>query len=1154
MDIGSLKWGRELASNKYFGSTQLAEIDGKQYVVRRIDHFKNAPERTAALRKTLDLQIVLAGSRDIEGIVLFRERTEYQGELLYLRDFVEGETLADLLKKEPYMEPRRAAELIVKIARVVGSAHENPQGVVMIHGDLKPENIVIRGDSVSIIDWDTMRIRNAVNKELLGGPTIDLEALVGTPYYMAPEQFENDGKITPQIDVYALGVIFYRMLTGKTPFDDLSLMEIMNQKKTVSNNLQGPGVTPEFAELICKTLHPDRNQRTASVADFIQDVQSARMVMEDDITPPPDPGSTTGGVPVFPGPLPPDGCNLVLVGGSGSGKTVLAAGLSASSAGDFQVQPMGDETQNFCLNACALMKTGGFPAHNNNNPVVTTLRFRLSSCGKNADISFREYAGEALKSVNYFTDFLQQPDGVLLLLNPSLVEINKPRIRDEQIQLLKNCIEYLNSLPSPPPVALVVTAADRLETDLKERVGEFQELETQVFDFLKSRKRLQSASFRVSVTGQLATQSQAALNPDGVREPFIWLLEQQEKRRRYGLLRKCCRIAAMAGAALLLALAGRGFYEWHLNREFDQSVAQVEQDFEGKTKIDKLAESAANYRPVDRKSGSRTGNLAGVKKRFFLFPFLRRSFDRSLDKLEERIDQENHGYFTKRLDKTCSDETILSPNFDSKLKDDFSQWSPLTQGAQKQALQTRMDKELPPAKERHDFYMIEQQLDDIIKNKWGTKKSLEKVGERMGELPPSEQTKLTAEERTKNDRKVAQRKKEALMTVKDMLLAKLREAETQCTELPEQFAKFHRQWRSCYRDWDPESADISVRELKAAETNYVTALCVRYEKDQLDTPKKIDPKFQNQIKNSLIPEAKQLDLEFGKGLENLVKNSISLTETKWDNKRKAVIHSFIENNRSVNASAKNVLKNLDELCNPRNGDIGEKENPYLGDAVRFALDTVRQEASAFLNRVKNRDIESRSFREMSNLCNAVVRYKKFYPEAPIVNWAKEYDQWFEKNRDVEVKFDKPEARVSDYSPLKQPYFNLIVYKHNKKEIARYEADGWSCDCFDYEFKPMRHEFKEIPLPNKIIMKLNDKLDLYWSVFDCQGVFKKDKLINSISKTIYPGLEEVQSEYSSSGAWSSNGIGNIHIRPNITIKGTPFDAWISAHPLPEVNAK
>lgn len=191
-------------------------------------------------------------------------------------EFVNGESLHDVLAREKALSPARAIEIMAPICAGVAAAHR--QGIV--HRDLKPLNVMFQQDlpineAIKILDFGLAKIKSG---ELLGSfVQAQTTGLMGSPYYMAPEQWADE-EPDAQADVYALGVLFFQMLAGDVPFKGNSFPAIM--KKHVSEmppsfsdyNVQVP---PQIEAVVRHALEKDRYNRTKSVEDFIHELRGA---------------------------------------------------------------------------------------------------------------------------------------------------------------------------------------------------------------------------------------------------------------------------------------------------------------------------------------------------------------------------------------------------------------------------------------------------------------------------------------------------------------------------------------------------------------------------------------------------------------------------------------------------------------------------------------------------------------------------------------------------------------------------------------------------------------------------------------------------------------------------------------------------------------
>ncbi|MDQ3800194.1 MAG: SUMF1/EgtB/PvdO family nonheme iron enzyme [Acidobacteriota bacterium] len=201
-----------------------------------------------------------------------------QGTMPFLvMEYVEGESLHDLLAREKRLSPERAAELMSAIAGGVGAAHR--QGIV--HRDLKPLNIMIckdkssMADAVKILDFGLAKIKSG---ELLGSfIQAQTTGLMGSPYYMAPEQWADE-EPDAQADIYSLGVMLFQMLAGDVPFKGSSIPAIM--KKHLSDPPPsfaefGVQIAPQVELAVRHSLEKDRSRRTQTVEQMVEELRSA---------------------------------------------------------------------------------------------------------------------------------------------------------------------------------------------------------------------------------------------------------------------------------------------------------------------------------------------------------------------------------------------------------------------------------------------------------------------------------------------------------------------------------------------------------------------------------------------------------------------------------------------------------------------------------------------------------------------------------------------------------------------------------------------------------------------------------------------------------------------------------------------------------------
>jgi predicted Ser/Thr protein kinase len=169
-------------------------------------------------------------------------------------EYVDGEDLASLLQRIGRLPADKALEIARKLCAGLAAAHE--RGV--IHRDLKPQNIMLdKRGQVVIMDFGLA----AVASSLLGP-----EARNGTPAYMSPEQLRG-ASVTAKSDLYALGLIFYELFTGRRAFEANSVAALLNLEETArpaSMISLAPDIDPAIEKAILRCLQPNPDGRPAN--------------------------------------------------------------------------------------------------------------------------------------------------------------------------------------------------------------------------------------------------------------------------------------------------------------------------------------------------------------------------------------------------------------------------------------------------------------------------------------------------------------------------------------------------------------------------------------------------------------------------------------------------------------------------------------------------------------------------------------------------------------------------------------------------------------------------------------------------------------------------------------------------------------------------
>lgn len=205
-----------------------------------------------------------------------------EGVFFLVMEYVEGETLYQLLRREGTLDLQRTVSLLSQIVAGVDAAHD--EGI--LHRDLKPANIFImqkrtRAGSgasdgfVKVGDFGLAKIIHSDQGETMGGP--QSRGIIGTPEYMAPEQMETEIPVDVRADIYALGSIAYHMLGGRSPFTG-DLTQIVGQKlmKSPASLLTLRSDVPaEVDKAILHALAREPAQRPASASEWLDELEAA---------------------------------------------------------------------------------------------------------------------------------------------------------------------------------------------------------------------------------------------------------------------------------------------------------------------------------------------------------------------------------------------------------------------------------------------------------------------------------------------------------------------------------------------------------------------------------------------------------------------------------------------------------------------------------------------------------------------------------------------------------------------------------------------------------------------------------------------------------------------------------------------------------------
>jgi alkyl hydroperoxide reductase subunit AhpC/predicted Ser/Thr protein kinase len=188
-----------------------------------------------------------------------------EGVSMIVMEYLDGQPLNKALEKGP-LPQERAAAVGRQVALGMAAAHAQ----AIVHGDLKPANIMVTHDGVAkVLDFGLARRRRRMTSadQTILFDDVESVGLTGTPLYMSPEQVHGQ-PLMPASDVFSFGLILYEMLTGRTALEGNNILEIMRKIETLEVDRYAAAVAAPFASILRQALVADWRQRAITMTQI----------------------------------------------------------------------------------------------------------------------------------------------------------------------------------------------------------------------------------------------------------------------------------------------------------------------------------------------------------------------------------------------------------------------------------------------------------------------------------------------------------------------------------------------------------------------------------------------------------------------------------------------------------------------------------------------------------------------------------------------------------------------------------------------------------------------------------------------------------------------------------------------------------------------
>jgi len=217
----------------------------------------------AEILRMFKQELVLARQVTHSNVIRIYDLGVAEGMRFITMQFVEGKDLKTILRERKKLGPKGAAAIMLQVCEGLEAAHK----VKVIHRDLKPQNIMIDAEGRALVmDFGLALSTNAAGAK---------GALFGTPLYMSPEQARRE-ELDTRSDIFAIGIIFYELLTGCLPFEATTVDETLERRQredAPAPLATDPTIPKAVNDIVVRCLKRDRTQRYQSLAAINHDLR-----------------------------------------------------------------------------------------------------------------------------------------------------------------------------------------------------------------------------------------------------------------------------------------------------------------------------------------------------------------------------------------------------------------------------------------------------------------------------------------------------------------------------------------------------------------------------------------------------------------------------------------------------------------------------------------------------------------------------------------------------------------------------------------------------------------------------------------------------------------------------------------------------------------